>query len=284
MNLAGKIFVVLNLILAVAFAVASLSLYAKKVDWVEQTREFQQKYNVQLERADALESDLSATEATLAQRTSQLEERISGLESNLRRTEQTLTTAEKDKTQLEGSLDRLDDSFNSLQAKLGKAQDLVTEKEEELRQKTDELQKLRQDLQYLRETAFETAADLREAEAELQDANARLAQLMEQNIEMRIMLEDYRQRYPGLEKAALKGPAVPVRGKVLKVDESVNLAIVNLGEKDEMKAGLELVVSRGDDYVGVVKIRTVYPEMSSAVIDKDMTVRPIRVGDAAETQ
>jgi hypothetical protein len=109
-----------------------------------------------------------------------------------------------------------------------------------------------------------------------------MASLMEQNLEMRVQLRTYRQKAGPLVQVT-EGPSVQVSGKVLRVDETVDLVIINLGEKDKLEPGMELTISRGSEYIGKVKIRNLYENMASAIIQKDMTPKPIQEGDTAQT-
>ncbi|MCX7935797.1 MAG: hypothetical protein N3A66_11140, partial [Planctomycetota bacterium] len=71
--------------------------------------------------------------------------------------------------------------------------------------------------------------------------------------------------------------------RVLQVEEAVGLVILNVGEKDKVRPGMEFVISRGDQYVGKVRVRNIYNDMCSAVILPEVTKKPIQIADTAQT-
>ncbi|MFW5856493.1 MAG: hypothetical protein ACOCX4_01335 [Planctomycetota bacterium] len=283
MNLAGKIFIILNMILSVAFAAASVSLYAKKVDWVQETNKHITKQNELQAQLDQTQDDLDAEKVAHEKLQDLTREQIQNLTKERNDLQSTVADLERENREWETKVQSFD-------TQIAKLQSLLTMVESDKQALTQDLQRIREqrdraitDLEFAQKTALEATADVKELEAELQGANSRLAAMLEQNLELRITLDTYRNRFGSLEAVAAAAGPVSVRGKVLKVDESVDLVIINLGEADKLKTGMELVVSRGSEYIGKLKIRNLYENMASAVIDRGLTVKPVRIGDAVET-
>jgi cell shape-determining protein MreC len=53
----------------------------------------------------------------------------------------------------------------------------------------------------------------------------------------------------------------PVRGKILEI--SGNLVTISVGSADGVKEGMVFMITRGDQYVGDLKISTVNPNQSA---------------------
>lgn len=283
MNLAGKIFVVLNLMLSISFAVASLSLYSKKVDLVKEGNSWVAKHNQLKKELNARNDAFAKLEDEYGDHKRDTQTRINDLSEDLSKESNDRQTAERRVDELTTNVSRIDTEIGNLRAELSKAMDENRGLNEQLKKVEEQLLVAVNDRDFAQKTALEATADLKETEAELLACNRRNAGLMEKVIEQRAIIDRVRQRAPEILRASAGAPVRLVSGKVLKVEEPVDLVIVNLGENDNLKVGMELVISRGSDFVGKVKIRNLYENMASAIIDREMTVKPIRVGDTAET-
>jgi len=163
--------------------------------------------------------------------------------------------------------------------------DLTNKKEapeERLAKVSGELQTATDDRNFAQKTALEATADVKELESELASVTKRAASLLENNLEFKTTIEEIQKRYPDAVKPA-SGPVNPIRGRILRIEEEVDLVILSVGESDKVKTGMEFIISRGSDYIGKVKVRTLHKNICAAVIDKELTVKPISIGDIAET-
>ena len=81
-----------------------------------------------------------------------------------------------------------------------------------------------------------------------------------------------------LEKIEVVPGQVP-EGRILSVDADTEFVIVNLGDKDGIKAGFVMAVYRGKDYLGDVKITRVQPQMAAADFIPPFSSRQVRKND-----
>lgn len=81
-----------------------------------------------------------------------------------------------------------------------------------------------------------------------------------------------------LDKIVVVPHEVP-KGRVLSIDTDTEFVIINLGDKDGVKAGDVLSVSRGNEYLGDIKVTRVQPEMSAADLIPPLSSKAIRKND-----
>lgn len=282
MSLPAKIFVFLNLILSIAFAVASLSLYAKKVNYVKDLELSIAKRNKLFTDLETADSKAKELESKLEKITTEKDSALSSLKTQYQIAEDARVKLDRRNGELSSSYGKLDSEMGKLRTDL---KDITNKKEaleERLAKVSEELQQAIDDRNFAQKTALEATADVKELESELASVNKRAASLLEQNLEFKTTIEEVQKRNPDILKPA-SGPVDPIRGRILRVEEEVDLVILSVGENDNVKTGMEFIISRGSDYVGKVKVRTLHKNICAAVIDKELTVKPISIGDIAET-
>jgi hypothetical protein len=111
------------------------------------------------------------------------------------------------------------------------------------------------------------------AMAQLGDANAKI-QALEAEVEA------YRAKY-GQEGTVQ--PAMPP-GKVLAVDNAVGLVVLSLGAEDGVKNGFEYIVSRGNQYVGTVKVTDAQAKKSTGMLVPGLQKSPVSAGDTVSNR
>lgn len=282
MHMMTKVFIILNALLALIFAVASLTLYAKRVDWVDQTVQavketaaFKKKYEEKCAEYDKLDKTTSV--------------RIQELKDKLQEQENLYTEAKNQNSSLQRTNNELTEKISANTDRLNDLQKMLEQKEtrnNELQARIDDLiktnNKFAKDKEFAEKRAIELMADLKQAEAEMLQLGKNNAELLEQVATLRIDLQKYISAYGKIPTAAVSSP-VPISGRVLQVEEAVDLVMLSVGEKDKVKKGMEFVISRGQDYVAKVRVRTVYEDMCSAEILTGMQKLPIKVSDLAQT-
>ncbi len=135
-------------------------------------------------------------------------------------------------------------------------------------------------------THFESYAvglDFREADAELRRLSERNHELAMRTAELETLLGKAREQgfNPRMVRKGFVGSPTPA-GRVLQVDEALGRVVLGLGRKDGVRTGMEFVVSRGDRYIGKVRVRNVYDELCSATVLQDLTREPVQTDDVAQ--
>lgn len=284
MGTLAKIFVVLNMILALCFTVASLTTYAKRIHWVEQMQKAVEEsntiYNKWQEtqgKYDALVQQHRVDSNQWAQEKEQFTEIIDLKNKETEHLKSVNDEQAKAITQIEV---RLDDLNKELAKKEERNRELQASLDKELQEKA----KLRRDTQLAQTRAIEIMADLKEAEEELMQVSQTNSRLVQRVAVLSDALDRYVRTYGEIPEAMTATSVEPINGRVLQVNNKIRLVILSIGEKDGVKKGMEFVVSRGDTYLGKVRVRTVYDDMCSATIIPGMTpdLDAIKVQDAAQ--
>ncbi|MBN1256325.1 MAG: hypothetical protein JXA52_01320 [Planctomycetes bacterium] len=283
MNQAGKIFIVINLILSVAFAMFSISLYAKRADYRKEANTTSALLSKTERELGEVQDRLKSLELEYTSESKKNAEATIELQSKTEQVRELERLREADKQDFTTKLAQAQASLDNAQALLADAEQSKTALQTQLSEANQARNTAQRELDFAEKRALEVAADLKEAEAQLQANAERTAEIVEQNLEMRTQLKAYETSVGPIKELATKSPLVPIRGKVIEVEESLNLVMLNVGKKDNVKTGMELVVSRGSEYVSKVKVKEIYADMCSAEIDTGMTEKPIRKGDVAET-
>ncbi|MBN1268011.1 MAG: hypothetical protein JXB04_00345 [Kiritimatiellae bacterium] len=155
------------------------------------------------------------------------------------------------------------------QASLDNLRAEMETKEVELAQARGRAQQVEQDKARLQMEVDDLNTKLVQAEEETRDLQDKVATL--QNT-----IDDMMQKYGEMPvDSTLRG----LSGHVLLVNSYWNFVVIDLGSRAGLSANTEMLVHRGDQLVGRVRITTVKESMSVAEILSDWEQSPIREGD-----
>ena len=96
-----------------------------------------------------------------------------------------------------------------------------------------------------------------------------------------LVLARLKEQYGEVDLEAAVQPRI--RGTVMAVDETTGVIILNVGASNQVKVGHEFSVTRGDKFVGKVKVTNVDPDWAGAVVVRGMQKLPVKLGDQAAT-
>lgn len=280
----GRIFIVLNLVLAVAFLGWASANLANSQDYkalldVEQTEHLATK--------DRLETELSAARTEKNQ-----------FEKDLADARTQKDRIEAERTRLESDLKGEQERNNTLAAEVEKIAATLSNYDATNRELADKLeaantalaaaQDARHEAQNERQTATEAQADL---QRELELANDRVASLEEQLTSVQQSLDDKDVALQTLVEHTGTDPreimAMPqIDGAVMNVSHAIEpgLVAINRGSDDGVKRGFTFDVYSAGQFKGRVRVETVQPDMCTAVILKTFAGRTIEQGDSASTR
>ncbi len=289
MSLAGKIFAVISLIMAVFYAGitgALLSLrenYKKR--WADETEKHartklddENKYkdlekdkgqvdglldlakkNVVELRGEVREvrqqwDDVSRINKLMQADIESQEHHIALLNSRNDHYNDQLAAARKEIDARQAEIDGLKTKNGDLVKNRDGLQDLLTVREKELTNATKELERV--------------VADLTEAN----DLFDRLREIDPQII-------------PNLRKPTptIRAKEV-IRGKVTGVDKGLGLVILNVGQRHQVAKGYSFIVFRGDEYIGKIIVDEVFPDMSATHYSRPDMKSDVEVGDDVTTK
>jgi hypothetical protein len=277
MSTVAKVFVVLNLLLAVAFLGSAATILGN-----------QDAYKSKLESERTLhagtiaEKDRALTEAH--NREVELSRQINEARAQAQaaRAEADARKAANDQMAAENA--KLAAAYEASARALLVANNTI----KEIRSQIEALQNERTTLIQKVQTAEKNAADavsvqnkleldMENATAQLQDLKAKLNAAEEETRQLRFSVETSQRT--GTPASAGQQPAH--RAKVLAADNEMNIVVISLGAEDGVKVGFRYTISRGNRYVGTLVIDKTEAKLASGHLDRGLSTGPVNVGDDA---
>ena len=249
MGTTAKVFIVLNLVISLVFAISAFCLFAKQVNWVEQTR-------LAIEESNAYHKQATKDIADLTRERDSLKEKSTNFEKELAVTQETLKSSQK-------SCNEAIDKFNMADASAKRNETRVKDLEAQIEVKDKrnsdlqgrldgEITKLKaasKEKDWHQARAIETAAELVEAENEMMQLAKNNAEMVRRITLLSTQLEKYVSRYGADPEISANTSGVSINGKVLQVEPKLDLVILSVGGKDKVQRGMEFVISRGNNYI-----------------------------------
>lgn len=281
MSLFAKIMVVVNLILAVVFLSAAGTFLGAMNDYKKESESVQAEL--------AREKETSKTQ--IDQRDGQIRE----LGVQLRQLEVAKATAETGQASAQESMKNL----NEKNAQLQESVERLSTTYDKMVEANTRLQAEKADLVNNLNTA---QTDARQARDETDTANGTIAQLNQQ-------VEDLTAQAAAAQKQSvadaekidsqattialyaktfgdLPGGLTPidVAGRVQAVDNEMDIFVISVGDKDQVKVGHEFTVYRNNDYVSTIVVDQVFPNHASCHTKKGMKKSDVKSGDEVATR
>lgn len=277
MSTLTKVFVVLTLVLSIGYCVAAALLFAYSHD-------YRMKYEA--EQADHQETrdEKNQEIADLNSKVEGYEKQIDALEADREKLKRDNSELEKDLDEKQHAFDDLDRTYKTLndahmtltrtvgdlEDRLAGQQDKIDDLQTRLTEIDDEKNKLAMELTTLKDDKDRLEDKLVATRKELHD-----------NEEKRKEYEDVLAR---LEKMGVNIPEIivraePVHGQILAVDPETDIVVISIGANAHVTKGMKLSVYREDKFVGSIKVISVFPDMSSARILRELTRREVQPGD-----
>lgn len=227
-------------------------------------------------------SKLVGTQAQLTDAESQLELRAKELEAAKK------ATADKDQqiTALAGEKDSLTSERDAAKSELTKAKEELTAAQEKATTAATELEQAKTDAQAkdariteleqqaasAQKPATETAApDLAEVQARVTELETVNAQLQDQNTGLAAQMAEIQRKEKGRQEGVMR-PGIS--GTILAVNQAWNFVVLSLGDRQGVIPNAEMLVQRGNQFVGKVRVTSVEPSTSVA----DILVRTVPRG------
>ncbi|MFT5051311.1 MAG: uncharacterized coiled-coil DUF342 family protein [Chlamydiales bacterium] len=284
MSTPGKIFTVLNTILAALFLGWAANNLAQSTNYKEMyDGEVAAKAALQADldnQVDALRTELSTKEQTVGQLRSDRD----GLKVDRDRLSGEVESAESANAALSGDISEIKSSLDSY-AQTNKSN---ADRVDAAVQERNEAGEARRTAEDERESALEAA---RASGEELQAANNQVASLEREREELRTRVSELDAQLTALAEAT--GTSLPdivsmppIDGSVLQVVNSVEpgLIAINRGTAHGVQRGFTFDIYAGGQYKGQVRVESVQNDMCTAVIVRTYEGRDITQGDRASTR
>jgi myosin heavy subunit len=285
MNTFGKIFAIINLILAITFLTFSFILWSKQTDWAAQYAKERNRAEKFQQQMSDLEERFDNYQASAGTSLTEMRTRVHQQEARIRECQDANTRLTNTNESLRGSFERITSEVQSLNALLDRAETDRDRLRKEIESMRQERQRAVAEATESERSAIELSADLKEAEAQLTELSKQNRRLMDQLMQARAAISNLGERGIAVEEVLSDTtPVTPITGQVVEVDSGTNIAVLNVGEGDGVRIGMPFLVSRGDEYVGRVRVNRVMSDMSVAVIEPELSKGTPRSGDLVQTQ
>jgi len=275
MNLLGKVFVVLILVLSVVFMALAMAMYATHKNWRVEAENLQNQVREAQTEYDQLKTQYNRRESEL---TNELEASV-----------QQVRKLETERVALVDRNAGIQSELDQLKQERAEATAAVAATQQNNERLAGEVTSLRQDIrsnQQLRDQAFASALkateELHQSKGELDSALERTRQLTSQVAGMTTVM-----RENGLDPATDPAAVTPrVDGFVSQVKRvaGAQLIEVTIGSDDGLKPGHTVEVFRDSKYLGRVEILKTSPDKSVGRVDRRFQQGQIQEGDRVATQ
>lgn len=281
MSLLAKVFIVVNLVLAIVFFSTSATLYTTRSNWREVAEKVDINAKAELSKVRKEIEGQAAMLQEYAKRLSKLDAdyntvstdkqkkdvEITEVKGKLEKANLRIDTEVKDRTQLTVTL-------QDIQAKKADLDKLV----DSLRKETDEAKASRE---LATNEMTRIRVDLERANNEHSKLLIEHEQTLQKNQTMEIQLAAVKER---VGTGILDIGVPPIDAVIQAVGKAEDkIVVLSVGRGDKVEEGFEFTVFRGDRFVGKVKVIKVYDELSGARILYTQEGEAIQQGDKAAT-
>ena len=283
MSAIGRIFIVLNLVLAAAFLGWASSANGTTDNWKKKFNDEVAAKAEALAEKDAEISDLRGQISSLEDGQRTFREERDDAKARVTELEGALADAKRENADLGAKIAEINATlgdYNQTIASLVEAKDAAIERAHEAEKERDDAVDQAQAAELARRDA-EEAANMASAKiAELEKANAQLSEKvssLETEIGTLVAIT-------GVSRNQFE--AVPeIEGAVLEADtdSGTGLVVLNVGKDKGVKRGYVFHVYRGNQYKGEVRVENVQDGFCSAVVVGTANGRQIAQGDRATT-
>jgi uncharacterized protein YlxW (UPF0749 family) len=279
MNLLGKIFVALILIMSLVFMTLALAVYATHKNW----KDVVDNPNTGLKkRLDTMQAEYDSKKTQYDQLETKLTGEREAAEQQVRKLESERVALVDRNASIQTELDQLKQERRDATAAVAATQ-------QNNQRLAEEVTKLREDIrtnQQARDQAFATTLqsteELHQVKGQLDTTGERNRQLLSQVADMTSAM-----RENGLDPNTDPNSIVPrVDGKVSQVRQTAGdqLIEVTIGADDGLKVGNTVEVYRDNKYLGRIEILKTSPDRSVGRVDRRFQQGQIQEGDRVATR
>ncbi len=269
MNLVGKIFTVLILVMSILFMGFAMMVYATHRNWREEASTAQSDLSRIRSENDRLQEEIEQRKATLAHERAARRTALARLETQVQEKQQ--------------QFEARNQQYSELLAKQRAATDAVLNAQRQLDQLTEQMTTLEGEIRTARQDRDQQFGRVRELTDQMHQAEG-IRRRLEQRLQS--LTEDLTAATTVLKANDLSiyTPVnnIPpeVRGEVLSVGP--DMIEISIGEDDGLKPGHTVVVSRRDKYLARAEITEVSPDRAVGRIQYRNA--PIQEGDRVQTK
>jgi predicted RNase H-like nuclease (RuvC/YqgF family) len=200
--------------------------------------------------------------------------RVASLQDAKRKAEEELEAERARVDEFDKQIEKLSDELDKADEKI----ELLTQQVQESQQATTELDALKIKL---KKADLEKSRLEKKLDQTVEKFESELQQLRQQKLELEQRFQEQTGEIPG----AIRIEDVKIftgkkfSGKVVAINKRYNFVIINIGKNDGLEEDTVLIVHRGKNFIGKVRVERVYEKMSAAMLLKDWMQDNIKTGD-----
>lgn len=290
MSTIAKIFVVLNLVLAVAFMIFTLTLYAHRADWKDKFEkkvvELKTEQAARAEDVRRLEGDITVLKGSLEEALSAKKLAESGNAELIDRWKTELLAKQQIQVRYDTMVGQLEDQQAAYKRQ---AEDLKTALETiQTQQKfVEQMKRNYAEIERQKVLAETTVNRLKTELHAVQDQRRHEAEELQQLRYVLNKLRDANVPITDIVGGKAEGPAKPIRGRVVAVRAPQGFVALSVGLHDGVQKGYEFAVSRTEGgpgttkFIATVRVKTVEEDHCGCVILEDKSQGMPKEGDDA---
>ena len=265
MDIKGRLAVILLVILMlVSLSAAGMGFYLYQKEHAK---------NIELEeKIEELSTKQKATEAKLLE----AENTLSSLEIKFKEASSHISDLTNELSQEKASKAEVVSNLEQIKSDLEQQKGLRLDLENKLNQARDKLRSMRNKLD-----ALESERKNLESKVKDLESNPQGVELGKIVVSPEVITAEPQIKKTSLAKKAKEAVLAekPIEGKVLVVNKEYNFVVINLGSRDGVGLGQVFSISRGNNYIGDVKIEKLHDSMAGASFLSDEIKDKIKEGD-----
>jgi predicted nuclease with TOPRIM domain len=276
----AKVFVVVNLVLAVAFFGSSATLFATRVNWRDEAVRFKTEADKALNEMNGKFKAQAGDLQTLSKAHASLNANYANVSADK---EKLLGTLQETKTSLAKETLRVDTEVKE-KTQLNSRMQSLEGNNTQLGARVDQLTKEAADSKAAEEKA---RAEFTRIRVDLDKSNDQLEKSLIELASITAKLETAKMELAAAEKQGFRlgtGRAPPIDAIVEAVKGDDKLVVLSVGRDQKVEEGYEFTIYRGDRFVGKVRVTKVYENLAGAQILFTNDGESIQIGDKAATQ
>lgn len=283
MSSLAKVFVVILLLLAVAFTGTTATLFTGRKNWKEESEKREDSYKKDaqawLESKTGLDGEIAKNKTTISEKDIQL---ATLTESN----RSLLGKVEEVNVQISGLTKDIKTKEDRVQQLVG----YVADKDKEisrLSQESDAAKVARETAEKSQQAALlansRTTLDNNNLNQKIEELSKELNETKKSYDDVASVVARLKDLYPKIHSAiTISRPAPAIDGVVVAVDPEAKMVVLSVGAEDKVESGFNFTVSRGDKLIGKVETTKVTSDLAGAKVI--YTTGDIQVGDQVTTR
>ncbi len=279
MTFVGKILVIVQLVLAICFMAFAGAVYTTQTNWRTAAETAKKDADSQRQAAGAAAQELQQAKTDLGAQVNGLTQQVAVLDDKVKQATDQLQRSQLELQDARTAVDRQTAVANLAEEQATFRQEETLRQRERNERLQAQINELLGKIRGLEDTLFAKNLSIED----MQERQQRMIEQVDQYRQMILALEGSLDPndYKVLSDATEPPPAVT--GEVLNTRTSdtsrTEFVEISLGSDDGFKKGDELFVRRGGEYLGRIRLSTLYPDRAVGTVSQRVRTGTIQKGD-----